>query len=89
MPQRRRRPHYPSEGVSVKTPGLKEPGFIRLVATATLDGQDYRAVGTAGFAPEKIAPTVDQPADFDAFWAAGKNALAKLPVDASSCRCPR
>ena len=78
----------PAEGVSVKTLGLKEPGFIRLVATATLDGQDYRAVGTAGFAPERIAPTVEHPADFDAFWAAGKEALAKLPVDATLVPMP-
>jgi cephalosporin-C deacetylase-like acetyl esterase len=78
----------PAEGVAVRASGLKEPGFLRLVATATLDGQDYRAVGTAGFAPEKIAPTVDQPADFDAFWTAGKEALAKLPVDAKLVPMP-
>jgi len=78
----------PAEGVTVKAAGLKEPGFVRLVATATFEGQDYRAVGTAGFAPEKIAPTVDQPADFDAFWAAGKEALAKLPVDAKLVPMP-
>jgi len=78
----------PAEGLTVKAPGLKEPGFLRLVATATLEGQDYRALGTAGFAPDKIAPTVDQPADFDAFWAAGKEALAKLPVDAKLVPMP-
>ena len=78
----------PGEGLTVKAPGLEEPGFLRLVATATLEGQDYRALGTAGFAPDKIAPTVDQPADFDAFWAAGKEALAKLPVDAKLVPMP-
>ena len=78
----------PAEGLSVKAAGLKEPGFLRLVATATLEGQDYRALATAGFAPDKIAPTVDQPADFDAFWAAGKEALAKLPVDAKLVPMP-
>src|SRR4249920_2688760 len=72
----------PAEGLSVKAAGPKQPGFVRLVATATFEGQDYRALGTAGFAPDKIEPTVDQPADFDAFWSAGKEALAKLPVDA-------
>ena len=72
----------PADGVVVKAPAPKQPGFVRLVATATFEGQDYRAVGTAGFEPLRIAPTVDQPADFDAFWAAGKEALAKLPVDA-------
>ena len=31
---------------------------------------------------------MDQPADFDAFWAAGKEALAKLPVDAKLVPMP-
>ena len=52
------------------------------------DGQDYRALATAGFAPERITPTVDEPADFDAFWTAGKEALAKLPVDAKLVPMP-
>jgi cephalosporin-C deacetylase-like acetyl esterase len=78
----------PAEGLAVKTTGPKQPGFVRLVATATFEGQDYRALGTAGFAPDKIEPTVDQPADFDAFWTAGKEALAKLPVDAKLVPMP-
>jgi cephalosporin-C deacetylase-like acetyl esterase len=78
----------PAEGASVKAAGLKQPGFLRLVATASFEGQDYKALATAGFAPERIAPTVDQPADFDAFWAAGKEALAKLPVDAKLVPMP-
>ncbi|HEY7924583.1 MAG TPA: hypothetical protein VII62_15455, partial [Vicinamibacteria bacterium] len=70
----------PAAGLTVKAAGAKQPGFVRLVATATFEDQDYRALATAGFAPETIAPTVEQPADFDAFWSAGKEALAKLPV---------
>ena len=78
----------PAEGLTVKAAGLKQPGFLRLVATASFEGQDYRGLATAGVAPEKIEPTVDQPADFDAFWAAGKEALAKLPVDAKLVPMP-
>jgi cephalosporin-C deacetylase-like acetyl esterase len=78
----------PAEGLTVKATGLKQPGFLRLVATSTFEGQDYRALGTAGFAPNTISPTVDQPADFDAFWSAGKEALAKLPVDAKLVPMP-
>ena len=78
----------PAEGLTVRAAGPKQPGFVRLVATATFDGQDYRALGTAGFAPDKIEPTVEQPADFDAFWSAGKDALAKLPVDAKLVPMP-
>jgi cephalosporin-C deacetylase-like acetyl esterase len=61
---------------------MKEPGFLRCVATTTVDGRDYRAVGTAAYAPERIEPAAPNPADFDAFWAEAKEALAKLPVDA-------
>ena len=78
----------PAEGLTVKAAGLKQPGFLRLVATARFEGQDYRGLATAGVAPEKIEPTVDQPADFDAFWAAGREALAKLPVDAKLVPMP-
>jgi len=78
----------PGEGLTVQAAGLREPGFVRLVATATVEGQEYRALGTAGFAPEKIVPTVPEPPDFDAFWSAGKEALAKLPVDAKLTPMP-
>ena len=78
----------PAEGLTVKAAGLKQPGFLRLVASASFEGQDYRGLATAGVAPEKIEPTVDQPADFDAFWAAGREALAKLPVDAKLVPMP-
>jgi cephalosporin-C deacetylase-like acetyl esterase len=45
-------------------------------------GRRYRGLATAGFAPEQIRPTTTDPADFDAFWNAGKDALAKVPLDA-------
>jgi cephalosporin-C deacetylase len=61
---------------------LREPGFLRLVATAEVDGRTYRGVGTAGFAPEQIQPTQAQAPDFDAFWDAERARLAALPLDA-------
>ena len=76
------------EGLTVKAAGLTQPGFLRFVATASLEGQEYRALATAGFAPERIPPSVDNPPDFDAFWSAGKDALAKLPVDAKLVPMP-
>jgi len=78
----------PAEGLVVKATRPKQPGFVRLIATATFEGQDYRALGTAGFAPDSIAPTVPEPPDFDAFWAEGKEALARLPVDAKLVPMP-
>jgi cephalosporin-C deacetylase-like acetyl esterase len=70
------------EPLVIEPGALKAPGFLRCLVTTTVDGRDYRGVGTAAYAPERIEPTVENPADFDAFWAAGREALAKLPVDA-------
>jgi cephalosporin-C deacetylase-like acetyl esterase len=61
---------------------LNAPGFLRLVATAEIDGRTYRGVGTAGFAPDRIEPTQVNPSDFDSFWDAERQRLAKLPLDA-------
>ena len=60
---------------------MREPGFLRLVATVDVDGRSYRGVGTAGFAPERITPTQTNPADFDAFWESERARLAALPLD--------
>jgi cephalosporin-C deacetylase-like acetyl esterase len=78
----------PAGGLVVKAASPRQPGFVRLLVTSTFEGQEYRALGTAGFAPEQVRPTVDEPADFDAFWDAGKQALAKLPVDAKLVPMP-
>ncbi len=72
----------PAEGLTIDGGALPEPGFIRCLVTAEFGGRTYRGLATAGFAPEKIQPTQTEPADFDAFWQAGKVELAKLPLDA-------
>jgi cephalosporin-C deacetylase len=61
---------------------MTAPGFLRLVATASIEGRTYRGVGTAAFAPDKIQPTQVNPPDFDAFWDAERARLALLPIDA-------
>jgi cephalosporin-C deacetylase-like acetyl esterase len=61
---------------------MHAPGFLRLVATADIEGRTYRGVGTAGFAPDRIQPTQVNPADFEAFWDAERTRLAALPLDA-------
>ena len=68
--------------LSVAGGTMKTPGFLRLIATAEIDGRTYRGVGTAGFAPERIQPTQVNPPDFDSFWDGERARLAKLPVDA-------
>ncbi len=61
---------------------MKAPGFLRLVATAEIDGRIYRGLGTAGFAPERIQPTQANPPDFEAFWEGERRRLAAVPLDA-------
>ena len=61
---------------------MKEPGFLRLIATAEVDGRTYRGLGTAGFTPDRIQPTHVNPPDFDAFWDGERKRLAALPIDA-------
>jgi cephalosporin-C deacetylase len=71
----------PAGGLVVDGGAMNEPGFIRCLVTADVNGRTYRGLATAGVAPEKIAPSQINPADFDAFWAAGKEALAKVALD--------
>jgi cephalosporin-C deacetylase len=48
----------PAEGLVVKAKGLSQPGFLRLVATAKVDGQDYRGLATAGYTQKKALSAV-------------------------------
>ncbi len=76
------------EGLVVEGGTMKEPGFLRCIATVERNGRTYRGLATAAFQPERIQPTQQDPADFDAFWAEGKAALAKLPIDAKITPLP-
>ncbi|MBA2619925.1 MAG: acetylxylan esterase [Acidobacteria bacterium] len=60
---------------------LDKPGFLRCIATMETGGKTYRGLGTAGFRPDLIKPTTNDPPDFDKFWDDGKKELAKLPID--------
>ncbi|MBA4137713.1 MAG: acetylxylan esterase [Opitutus sp.] len=78
----------PAEGLLVEGGTLREPGFIRCIATVTLGDRTYRGLASAGFSPEKIQSTQTEPDDFDAFWQAGKNELAKIPLEARRTLIP-
>lgn len=67
---------------------MKEPGFLRCVATATVDGKQYRNLTTTGYDISKIQPVVTKPADFDAFWKSTGAELAKLPLDTKMTLLP-
>ncbi len=71
-----------ANGITVDGGTMKEPGFLRCIATVERNGKTYRGLATAAFDPEAIQPTQVDPPDFDQFWAEGKAQLAKLPIDA-------
>jgi cephalosporin-C deacetylase len=78
----------PADGLTVDAGTMREPGFLRCTATYEANGKTYRGLATAGFAPEQIRPTTEDPKDFDEFWDKGKEALAKLPLDAKLTPLP-
>ncbi|PSR57224.1 acetylxylan esterase [Adhaeribacter arboris] len=67
---------------------LKKPGFLRCMATATVEGKEYIGLATAGFDPLKIEPTTNVPADFQAFWDKAKAEAAAIPLDARMTLLP-
>lgn len=61
---------------------MKNPGFLRCEAKVTIDGEEYRGIATAAFAPGSIEPTQQLPDDFREFWETAKAEAAKVPMDA-------
>ncbi|MBL8219591.1 MAG: acetylxylan esterase [Bryobacterales bacterium] len=78
----------PAEGLTVDGGTMNSAGFLRCIATIQRNGKTYRGLSTAAFRPETIQPTQTDPEDFDQFWASGKAALAKLPIDAKVTPLP-
>ncbi|MBN7811780.1 acetylxylan esterase [Algoriphagus sp. H41] len=73
---------------TISAQGMKTPGFLRCEVFATIDGKEYRGLGTAAFAPEQIQPTAQMPGDFEAFWEKGKAELAEVPLDPKMVHLP-
>jgi cephalosporin-C deacetylase-like acetyl esterase len=46
-----------------------------------VDGKKYEGLATAAFEPEKIQPTVKDPADFDKFWSDAITEARKVKLD--------
>ncbi|WP_128547727.1 acetylxylan esterase [Larkinella soli] len=67
---------------------LRTPGFLRCIATTEVDGKTYRNLATAGFNPDALTPTVDNPADFQMFWDSARAELARVPLDARMTLLP-
>lgn len=71
-----------TEGASTTVmSSLDRPGFLLLAATAKgADGKPFTAQAAAAFSPEKIAPSLPVPDDFDAFWAEQRKRLDAVPL---------
>ena len=63
---------------------IEGPGFVRLTAIGrSWEGKRcyVKTFSVAACEPEKLEPVVTMPADFDAFWEAGRKRLAAIPPD--------
>jgi cephalosporin-C deacetylase len=69
------KPGVPSK-IEVK---LDRPGMVYVEVIENAAGAKPRALGAA-VAPEKIAPAIAEPRDFDAFWQAKIKALRRIPA---------
>ena len=67
---------------------MRTAGFLRCIATVEVDGREYRGLTTVAFEPMSIKPTVENPADFRAFWDKAKADLAAVPIDARMTLLP-
>ncbi len=67
---------------------MKNPGFLRCEVYTTVDGKEFKGIGTAAFDPEKIQPTVKMPDDFSAFWDTAILDLSKIPMDPKMIHIP-
>ncbi|TCC88720.1 acetylxylan esterase [Pedobacter frigiditerrae] len=67
---------------------LREPGFLRCIVTAEVNGVKYKGLATVGFEPERIKAVAELPADFSKFWDQGKKELSDYPLDAKMVLIP-
>ncbi len=68
----------PQGGLSLPVPAPAQPGFVRAIVTAIVDGKTLQGTATAAFGPLDIRPVQAEPADFDAFWNDQRAQLAKV-----------
>lgn len=70
------------DGRGSVTGSLNEPGFLQCKVDVKQGQAKVSALGGAGIEPTAIKPSMPLPADFDAFWAEKKKALAAIPINA-------
>jgi cephalosporin-C deacetylase-like acetyl esterase len=69
------------KGRGAITGSLAEPGFLRCDATFKSGKDEFLVSAVAGIDPWEIKPSMPEPEDFDAFWAAKKKELAAVPFN--------
>ena len=69
-------------GTATVSAALPEPGTILAeISAKTAGGPEFKALGGAAVAPEQIKVSAPCPEDFDAFWKAKIEELAKVPAN--------
>ena len=63
---------------------MRRPGFRDCRMEATLHGRTYRHHIKLGFSPERLAPYVKDPDNFDDFWAGAMEEAARCPMQAET-----
>jgi len=63
---------------------MKQPGFLDLRLSATIDGTSTQHHVKVAFSPELLKPYTQNPSDFDAFWQQNIEEARKTPVSVSS-----
>lgn len=60
--------------------GQHESGFKTLTAKVSYEGKEYTNYINLAISPDRIAPTVTNPDDFDAFWAKAVADVRRVPL---------
>ncbi len=67
--------------LTLHSPGMNRPGFLRCTARLSLDGQVYSGLATGGYEPLRIEPTTPMPDDFQTYWSGEIARLKEVPLD--------
>ena len=78
----------PKEGLLLPIARQSNPGFVRCIVSATVDGRAQEATATAAFSPLALRPTQQEPADFDAYWASQQQLLAAIAPEFTLTAAP-
>ncbi|MBO7269226.1 MAG: acetylxylan esterase, partial [Bacteroidales bacterium] len=69
-----------NEGV-INAGTMKQPGYLRVKATVEHEGKKYTYLSTVGFESKKLLPLVEEPKDFEEFWAKNVALLEKVKLN--------